>query len=418
MVRGQGSYLWRRFFRNRSGNVAMMASMAAPVLMAAMGAASDYANFNLKHDSLQAAADAAAIAAATELSVASSSNTSINASAGVFVRATLGAEADATEVQVDIDRLRQEVTVTLTEVWTPFFAHFLSTDMTPIIVGATATLSGASSVCVLALDPSGADAINADKTSQVQANGCGVYSNSTSAASIRLRQSAKIAAELTCTSGGIGDYGGGIAPEALTDYPSIADPLAARPEPKVNGCDFTDVSYSSGTVTLDPGVYCGGLKISGKTHATLSPGLYVIEGDRFDLGGSASLTGNDVSIYLKGDKAEINFNGNTTVSLSGQTSGGLAGLLFFEDRAAPLNRVHRISSADTKELTGTIYLPRGQLRIDAGKNVAEESAYTAIVARSLQINNGPKLILNSNYGSTDVPVPEGIRSAAQVVLSN
>lgn len=55
--------------------------------------------------------------------------------------------------------------------------------------------------------------------------------------------------------------------------------------------------------------------------------------------------------------------------------------------------------------------------IDPNSPVAGNSAYTAIIAHKLELNEGPELILNSDYDATSVPVPEGIRSNAQIVLT-
>jgi hypothetical protein len=77
--------------------------------------------------------------------------------------------------------------------------------------------------------------------------------------------------------------------------------------------------------------------------------------------------------------------------------------------------VHQILSDDARNLLGTIYLPRGRLNVDANSPIADKSAYTAIVARKISLYGGPHLVLNSNYDETDVPVPEGIRGAAQPV---
>jgi hypothetical protein len=40
--------------------------------------------------------------------------------------------------------------------------------------------------------------------------------------------------------------------------------------------------------------------------------------------------------------------------------------------------------------------------------VADQSAYTVIVARQLQLSASPNLVMNAMYTSTDVPVPEGV----------
>ncbi len=57
---------------------------------------------------------------------------------------------------------------------------------------------------------------------------------------------------------------------------------------------------------------------------------------------------------------------------------------------------------------GNIYLPNGRLYVDAEDDVAEDSAYTAIVARKVELSAGPTLHLNTDYGATDIPVPSGI----------
>lgn len=74
-------------------------------------------------------------------------------------------------------------------------------------------------------------------------------------------------------------------------------------------------------------------------------------------------------------------------------------------------------ASNYQEVSSSIYLSRGELLIDPNSAVAKDSAYTAIIAHRLELTEGPELILNSDYGATDVPVPAGIRSSAQVVLS-
>ncbi len=59
------------------------------------------------------------------------------------------------------------------------------------------------------------------------------------------------------------------------------------------------------------------------------------------------------------------------------------------------------------QLLGTIYLPRGKLVIDTKAKVADLSAYTVIVAKEIDVK-GVNLVVNSDYGGTDVPVPDGV----------
>jgi hypothetical protein len=208
-----------------------------------------------------------------------------------------------------------------------------------------------------------------------------------------------------------------MTPAPTTDCPALADPLGNRPPPTVGGCDHHDLRIKDKTVALDPGTYCGGIEIAGKAKVTFSPGTYVIKDGRFRITDDATVKGTNVGFYLLGDGSNIDFIKNTSISFSGAKDGAMAGLLFYEDRNAPLARNHRINSADARELTGTIYLPRGKLQIDPNAAVASDSAYTAIVAYRLELTEGPTLILNSDYGATDVPVPDGIRVTGKIVLT-
>ena len=89
-------------------------------------------------------------------------------------------------------------------------------------------------------------------------------------------------------------------------------------------------------------------------------------------------------------------------------NGVMAGLLFFEDRNGGGKPKHVILSNFARVLLGTVYLPRGVLTIDADQPIADQSAYTAIIAYGIELKSGPHLVLNTNYNETDVPVPDGI----------
>jgi hypothetical protein len=71
-------------------------------------------------------------------------------------------------------------------------------------------------------------------------------------------------------------------------------------------------------------------------------------------------------------------------------------------------REYRIISDDARLLLGTIYLPSGRLIIDSKKPVADRSAYTVIIARRVELYEGPNLYLNTDYAATDIPLPKGI----------
>jgi Flp pilus assembly protein TadG len=405
------------FAKTSRGTTAITFAAMAPFLLGAFGIASDSATYVMKRSGLQATADLAALAAAKELAIASNGQDEIEAVAKSAVATALGPDGANTDVTVSVDRRESTVHVAIAESWTPFFAHFIKTDVTPIRTSATAMLAGTANVCVLSLDRTGANGIRMTKTATVSANECGVYANSTHSDAIRLDDASKITADLICSAGGINASSSALNPAPTTDCPQVPDPLSGRAAPAYGICDHTNKSVSNGNVTLDPGVYCGGLQISGKANVTLNSGIYVMKDGPLEIDGQGSLTGEHVGFYLDGIPSVLNFSGSAVVDLTGPKDGAMAGLLFFESRDMPLDSQHRIRGEMVKRLTGTIYLPRGYLLVDPKSRVAENSEYTAIITRRLEVREGPELILNTDYDATDVPVPAGIKATTQVVLT-
>ena len=190
------------------------------------------------------------------------------------------------------------------------------------------------------------------------------------------------------------------------------------------------------SVTLSPGTYCGGLHVTKNAVVSLRSGIYVMKNGPLVVDQKGSLSGTDVAFYFTGDKGGLLFDSKTSISLAAPTTGVMAGLLMMEERAVsdpidpiaavdqdplaptaptppPLGatkpmRTYRIISDDARTMLGTIYLPAGRVVIDAKKPVADQSAYTVIVAQQVNLYQGPNLYLNANYDSTSVPVPKGV----------
>ena len=398
--------------------MAVMFALSAPAVFGAIGLASDFAVAAMKSSALQGAADAAALAAAKELSVASSTDANVKSSAANYVVEELrGKDDDATTV-VTIDRKKGSVTVAITENWMPMFAQFLNAGITPISTTATAKLAGTTNICVLSLTSAGLGAIIMSNNSKITANDCGLYSNSSNAYSIYLGDASLITSPLICSGGGVYNNGGTPPSSILTDCPPTKDPLASRVPPTGVGCTNTNYIITSGSAVLQPGTYCGGINISGTAKVTFNPGTYIVKDGLFIIKDTAIATGTNVGFYLTGPLSLISFTGNATINFSGAETGNMAGLLFFEDpKSGPL-RVHHIAATHADTLTGTIYLPKGNLLVDPNASVGQNSAYTAIVVNRLIVQAGPSLVLNSNYSATQVPVPTGIQVTGTVVLSN
>jgi Flp pilus assembly protein TadG len=407
-----------KFSKASSGSVAILFGLFFPTLIMGLAVAVDVAVFNQRASQLQAAADASAVAGAKELALPNSKDSTIASAVEAFKTQNLDNIAKATASDTKVDRAKQSVTVTLSNVWEPFMGQYLGLTQSPIVVNATASLMGTTNVCLLALGLDGQGALDMRKTAKITANGCSVAANSIHARAIKLDDDSAIKAESTCSAGGIDHESGSIKAEPETDCVAIPDPLADRPEPTPGGCTGQPSIFKTGSTTLSPDTFCEGIKISGSARVILKPGVYIIKSDRFEVSGDATLEGDDVTIFLADDKALVAFNNDATIRLSGAKSGATAGLLFFGSRSQSIGVNHRIKATHAEKLTGTIYLPNGDLLIDPNSKIAEKSAYTTIIANTIRLNEGPELVLNSDYGSSSVPLPEGLRPTARVMLSN
>jgi hypothetical protein len=245
---------------------------------------------------------------------------------------------------------------------------------------------------------------------------CAVFSNSTHTNSIKSKKRSMLGASLICSAGGKDGGKGNFMPEPLTDCPQFEDPLAGRPSPDADAtCTETGLELSGGSTTLSPGTYCGGLRITDGADVTLRPGVYILKDGPLDIDDDATLKGDGVGFYLTGKGSVLAIDSDSTVALEAMTSGPMAGLLMFEDRAQPTSAHHRLLADDAQVMVGTIYLSRGELEIGGSSQVGTSSAYTVIVVRQLTLTEGPRVVLNTDYGLRDVPVPEGIKGTSQPV---
>ncbi|MGI9513830.1 MAG: pilus assembly protein, partial [Anderseniella sp.] len=366
-----------------------------------------------KQSTLQGLADSAALASAKQLAISNVTQSQVVSVAKAFVLQNSDV-SDSVQVTVKTD-MDSTVAVAVTEVWQPVFAHFFSSKVTPIAAAATARVYGTGSVCVLGLDETATQTISLGNKAKLTANSCNVVSNSVDSRSLVVGGTASMSAQNIYTAGGYVGSMSAFSPTPVEDASKMDDPLADRPAPNFAGCDHTDYTVKEGMVTLSPGSYCGGLLISGNADVTLRPGDYIIKDGPLSVTGKGKIAGKYVGFYLTGADATLQFSSGSSVSLTAPKDSVLSGLLFYEDRNSPVGRTHRIASDNARLLLGTVYLPQGKLMIDANKPVADQSSYTAVVVRTLVLKAGPNLVLNSDYGATDIPAPAS-QSEASVSL--
>jgi Flp pilus assembly protein TadG len=411
----------KRLRTDRSGGVMTTFAVISVVLVTASGAALDYINLSNKRAELQRIADTSALAAVREFRLGNAAVATVSQAAINFAGASLSSSNTKATVTPTVDLPGRAVTVRLDADVPTYVMSVLGSKLAHVMVQGTARVVGGAPICVIGLNASAANTIQLAETSKLVAPGCAVYSGSSNKNSLVVQDLAAANAAFFCSTGGAKKSGlGTFTPTPQQDCPALPDPLASRPPPPVGSCtEPKTVKIDTGAAILNPGVYCGGIQISGIAKVTFQPGIYVIKGGPLKIQDAATVNGTNVGFYLTGSDAKLGFEGVASISLTAPKVGAMAGILFFEDRTNTANQKHLISSSFTRVLLGTIYLSRGQLSIESQNMVADKSAYTIIVANRFTLAGSPTIVLNTDYYNTDVPVPDGVGpNASKTVLSN
>ncbi len=440
----------------------MIFGLAATALVGMVGGAVDYAHLVSSRSNLQSAVDSGVMAGGNALKLVVSNTESI---VGLTTQ-TIQTEAKASSaspvtIQVTVAPDKTSVTARAEQSVKLMFGPFVGMRTMAISARAEARIVGKMRLCMLALDPATVGAFALERNAQVTAYDCALYSNSSNAGGMVGRDNALARAQTICSVGGFRNERANFTPNPQTGCPAIQDPLRDRAPPTVGECIklplLNNVKALGGlsvginividSRTLEPGTYCGGLLITGNAVVNMKPGIYVFKDGPLLVDAVAQLKGTDVGLYFIGDRSGLLFNRATTISLSAPTSGPMAGLLMSEasnvgtplDPALLLNaltsgaslvtptplppglmpqplRIYRIISDNARNILGTIHLPHGRLVIDASKPVADMSAYTVVVARQINLYEGPNLYLNANYSGTSVPVPKGVGPVSGRIL--
>src|SRR5262245_10096811 len=325
---GLGRLRRLRRLRDESGNAGLLFALLLPVVLGASGLGIDYVRAASARTRMQAVADAAAISSARELQMAKAEPDKIAAIATSYVTSQLDdvrvqakVDADALTVQVILEK---DVSLTVgPAIWRGDIR---------LRAAATAKMTSGLPLCLVGLDTASKGTIKLEEKALLTAPACLVYSNSKSPQGLISMDDAALRAGFICSAGGkVKTKDTNYSPPPQTDCPVIPDPLAARQPPSTAGCAYTNQVVNGGVVTLQPGVYCGGLRIVNGAQATLAPGIYVIKDGPFIADGNAVVEGKNVAIFLSGAGANLIFETTTTVSLTAPKDGPLTGILLFDD---------------------------------------------------------------------------------------
>ncbi|HVW84447.1 MAG TPA: pilus assembly protein TadG-related protein [Bryobacteraceae bacterium] len=410
-----------RLIGSRRGQAGLLVILSLFVLFSVLGLAGDLGWAYYKRQSAQTAADAAAMAAAnyaklngyscgvngvlcgTTYTCAGVTPPTNDLEAGCLYAASNGYSsgvtmtANSSSSPVSGNSPAYWVKSNITESVSTWFLGFRGIGASTINVEAVAGVSVTPvASCIYVLDPSAAGAFSMSGTSSVSAS-CGVYINSSSSSALRMSGSSRLNSSQILITGDMSRSGTSVAsPTPRTGQAPFANPLSSLTTPSFSGCDYTNYSTSS-SATLYPGVYCGGIKISGSGAVTFTSGLYILNGGGMVVSGSGSVSGSGVAFFNTGQNgytiAPISTSGSTTYTLTAPTSGTYQGMLFMQDPNLTYSGANTITGSSRSVMSGTLYFPTTGLTYTGSTS----GSYTAIVARTV-IFTGTSNILNDPSG--------------------
>lgn len=418
------------FARDLRGGIAMSFSLALIPLLGCVALAVDVSTWIAARTELQRIADGAAITSARELRVGFATPEQIAQAAQAYAEAAIATGAKtaiAPIVTAEVSAERDTVTIAVSSEVSPIFSRIFNTPMTHVAVTATALLSGREPVCMIGTTTSSSSSSSAGirlrDMAHLDADECGIFSNGHGASSIRIHGSPRLRAGLACAAGAIDRSGGSIDAELQEYCPPIGDPLEHRQSLISNhsicnlaGSFLEPIRYDTpGEHYRDTSHHCRTIIVENGARLVFGNGTHHLGGEGLIVRNGGSVTGDNVTLVFRGGST-FRFEEDSRISFTASRSGPLAGILFVQQPTQDTQNFV-ISSNDARQLLGTIYLPTGRLRIDASAPVAGDSAYTAIVAREIDISNQARLVLNTDYAATDVPVPEGVGPRSRISLS-
>ncbi|HWB07592.1 MAG TPA: TIGR03118 family protein [Pirellulales bacterium] len=145
----------------------------------------------------------------------------------------------------------------------------------------------------------------------------------------------------------------------------VANPFASLQAPSITGlAQFQSMHISDHShVTLRPGVYTGGIDVSGQASVFLMPGIYILQGGGLSISGGATVVGSGVMIFNSPLNANqgIHVTGHGSLNLSGPTSGSYKGIALFQAPGAgsPLT----VDGQGSITVQGIIYAPSATAEI-------------------------------------------------------
>jgi hypothetical protein len=244
--------------------------------------------------------------------------------------------------------------------------------------------------------------LSAVVNSSIQADNCLVHSNGDMLTRDNaLITAGTIQAKRTAT-------GAGYRPAANSGALRVVDPFRNRIIRRGGACNNLDpvpiITAGNDTRTLAAAVHKSNVQVNGNGTLILGPGEHYFC-QNLSIRGNGTVRGDNI-VMIFDEEGTLRAGDNSSISLTGRTSGDWAGFLIVATRDNEKDM--EISSSFVDKLLGTVYVPEATLVINATGAVAENSKWSVVVAKDITLDKNATLVINTDYTGSGVPVPMGV----------
>lgn len=414
-----------KYLRDITGSIMPLTAVMLPLILGMAGVGFDVSSWMMHRRDLQTAADAAAVAAAYELAGAhgiylpddfdpdDEENTSYPEYAALKEAENNGFDSERGDLAVEIgidDEGRTMVTASLEQEDNVYFSSLIfKGDVYTSAAAATVVLEPVGDFCMLALDHTADDAVSAVGNVTINANSCGIASNSNSDSSLNLAGSVVVdVGDITLTGYLEVDSNVDLSYQNLDTHAArLPDPYQNLEVPDYDACSNSDIKKGPTKITGDTTltnttgtrVFCGGLTISGNNDIEFEPGVYIMECGDFTVTGGGSITGENVAFVFTcsagSPYGNLNISGGKEIFFSAPEEGEeMEGLVFYQDRDAPASaQCNSLTGTSSIELQGAAYFPSRCLDFGGNDDASSslDSPCTRIIAKTIKLHGNPTI---------------------------
>lgn len=399
------------FATNERGAVAVIAAVSMTVLVAATGVAMTTAMVYHEQSEYQRSLDAAVLSAASLPSDISDEDRI--ATAQKLFRDNLRASSLTTETGSTLTSSSSATTFTMLEQVVTgqssaevknLSGGLVGPMSVPFTVQSAAMAASAVPVCVLALDSSSPQGIEIYGTAQFTARNCAAQANSSDGTGMRQYGSAVGRARQFGVKGGYS--GTGFFPRPVTGVPVIDDPYAGIPVPPAGACVDIASKLQNTPAVLDPGTYCGGIRIMANSRIIMNPGVYVMKDGPFRIDSNSTVTGTEVTVAFTGFDSSLYLGSGAIVDLTSPKSGTYMNIQFFQDKLSSTDAWVTMLGNIKLTFDGVMYFPTQDVWIGGGSIINAKSPSYIFVTEKLWFQDNSVIeVWQENSRSLPIPAP-------------